>query len=260
MEAKDAQRTKEYQTRLNGLSAIISGGASGISFAMASAFGRAGARVWISDIDEEGGRQAVSTLESDGVEAKFAKLDVTNYSQVKEFVNEMVGHGERVDILFNGAGTVDKLSRSVVDLPEGEWERILNINLRGTFFFCKAVVPHMLRSRYGRIFNVTSGLGGGARGQSAYSASKGGLNSLTMSLARELRQSDANITVNAIAPGPTDTPLLRGFESSRLINQHKAAGALGSPSDMCSIVLYLASPEAWMISGNVISHKNSLGI
>jgi NAD(P)-dependent dehydrogenase (short-subunit alcohol dehydrogenase family) len=241
---------------LNGRVAMVTGGASGISLEMASALGGAGAKVWIGDIDEAGGKKAEAKLSADGIKVRFHPLDVTQKSSVTKMVTDVLQADHRIDILFNGAGILP--TEPVMSMTEAFWDRVMAINIKGVFLCSQAVLKPMIDAGYGRIISVTSGYAEGAVGAAAYAVTKAGIIAFTKSLAGEMKRTNADITVNALSPGATDTPLFRVGRSEEDIQLWKNRG-LSGPGDMASVVLFLASPEGWVISGDVLLHKNNLG-
>ncbi len=235
---------------LEGQVAMVTGGASGISRAMATALGKAGARVWIADIDNDRTNLAVEELRGNGINADGMRLDVMDRRSVENAVNKITELEGKIDILFNGAGIVNR--HSVMEMSEEAWDRVLATNLKGTFLANQAVARTMIKRGYGRIINVASGqVEGGAR-NSNYAASKGGVVSFTKSFAAELRELKVDVTVNAIAPGATDTPLWRTGRTTEQINQLLASRNIHRPGDMASIVVFLASRDSWPLNGRVL--------
>src|SRR5262249_46778926 len=235
---------------LEGRVAMVTGGASGISRAMARALGTAGAHVWIADVNCEGAAQAVSELRAAGIQADAHDLDVTSRFSVETAVDEITRRGGRLDVLFNGAGVVTR--RRVLDIAEEDWDRLLAINLKGTFLCSQAAARVMVEQGYGRIVNIASGLAQGGAGNADYAASKAGVIAFTRSFARGLRELKVDVTINAIAPGATDTPLWRKGKTPEQIERLLASGTIHQPGDMASAVVFLASEESWPISGHVL--------
>ena len=192
--------------KLDGRIAVVTGAASGIGRGIAVAFAREGASIVVADMVEESeASDVLSSVRECGVSALFVRTDVSDESSVNAMAEKATAEFGRVDILVNNAGifTESLLENMTVD----DWDRVVNTNLRGTFLCTRALINQMLERGDGRIINIASQLGqigGGA--VSHYSASKAGIIGLTKSLAREV--SHRGVLVNAIAPGPIETPLL----------------------------------------------------
>ncbi len=192
--------------KLDGRIAVVTGAASGIGRGIAVAFAREGASIVVVDMVEESEAfDVLSSVRECGVSALFVRTDVSDESSVNSMAEQATAEFGRVDILVNNAGifTESLLENMAVD----DWDRVVNTNLRGTFLCTRAFINQMLERGDGRIINIASQLGqigGGA--VSHYSASKAGIIGLTKSLAREV--SHRGVLVNAIAPGPIETPLL----------------------------------------------------
>lgn len=237
---------------LSGRVALVTGGASGISNAMAVALSKSGATTYIADVNEETGKKAVLEHE----QLIFKKLDVTSEESVSSLVSDIVEESGRIDILFNGAGIMD--FNTVLETTFADFERTIRVNLLGTFLVTKYVLPEMVKNKYGRIVNVVSGYANGAISAPGYSTSKGGLVALTKSLAGEMRDLDLDVSVNAIAPSATDTALWRRGRSEEVIENKRKTGQVSQPDDMTDVVLFLASPESHIVSGEIIGHRNYL--
>jgi 3-oxoacyl-[acyl-carrier protein] reductase len=238
--------------------ALITGAAGGIGSAVARRFSREGAVVALAD------RAAPDALQKDieaaGGEALAIATDVTNSADVHAMVERTLARFGRLDILVNVAGIVS--TGSAETLPESEWDRVIDINLKGTFLACQAVIPCMRFRRYGRIINLGSVLGkngGNPRpwidraeqekaGNVAYGVSKAGVHAMTWYLAKELAAD--NITVNAIAPGPVASAMTTNFPETlkRLI----PAGRMGSTDDVAEAALFLAAETTSFITGEVL--------
>src|SRR3990172_7956929 len=237
------------KTSLEGQVAMVTGGASGISRAMALALGKAGTHIWIADIDGKKTSQAVDDFKSTGIDANGLRIDVTDRRSVDEAVNAILKQEGKIDVLFNGAGIVNR--QPVLEMSEEAWDRVLTINLKGTFLCTQAAARGMVKRGYGRIINVASGQVEGGVRNANYAASKGGVVSLTKSFAAELRELKVDVTINAIAPGATDTPLWRTGKTDEQITQLLASGKIHIPGDMSSVVVFLASADSWPLNGRV---------
>lgn len=238
--------------RLEGKVAIITGGGSGIGRATALLFAREGARVVVADYDTSGGQAVADEIQATRGEALFVQTDVSDATQVQDMVGAALEAYGRIDILFNSAGVLAK--GSILDTDLATWQRVMDINLTGTFLCGKAVLPHMIAGGGGSIINMSSSTGAhdGNAGSAAYVASKGGVTLLTRCMA--IDHAAENIRVNAIAPGPTDTPMLRRF----LDAEGRAAFAatfpmkrLGCPEEIAQAALFLASDEASFVTGAI---------
>ncbi|MGI8826362.1 MAG: glucose 1-dehydrogenase [Chloroflexota bacterium] len=239
--------------RLQDKVAIITGAASGIGREAALIFAREGARVVIGDMNEAGGRQAVADIEGNGGEAVFVKTDVSRAADVENLVRAAEERFGKLNVIFNNAGIFPDADASVVDTSEDVWDLVMNVNLKGVFLGCKYAIPALLRAGGGSIINVASfvALVGAATPQIAYTASKGGVLSMTREIAVELARQ--NIRANALCPGPVDTPLLQGIMSDpakrRRRMVHIPPGRLAQAREIANGALFLASDEASYVNG-----------
>ncbi|MEJ2148626.1 MAG: 3-oxoacyl-[acyl-carrier-protein] reductase [Chloroflexota bacterium] len=233
--------------------AIVTGGAQGIGRAIAEVFAERGADVVLADIQiDKANETANHIIEHTGQQAMAFRLDATSLEQANAMVEKTVEVFGNVHILVNNVGTTrDTL---LMRMPESDWDLVLNVNLKSVFNCSKAVVRQMMRSRYGRIINMSSvaGIAGNA-GQTNYSSSKAGIIGFTRSLAREV--ASRNITVNAVAPGFVVTDL-----TADLPQEIKDASMLtipmgrwGEPVEIAHAVAFLASDDAKYITGHVLS-------
>lgn len=242
--------------KLKGKTAIVTGGANGIGRATAFRFAKEGARVAIADLDSLMGEETVQLIRESGGKALFFKTDVTVSSQMKELVEFTKSQFGSLDIMFNNAGIGNSEVRSV-DLSEEEWDKVININLKGVFLGIKHSVPEMIKSgRGGAIINTSSLLGlKGQKYMSAYNASKAGVVLLTQNAALEYGK--YNIRVNGIAPGVIDTKIIDGWKQNErkwpIISRANALGRIGTPEEVANAVLFLASDEASFITGTTLS-------
>jgi len=233
---------------LDGKILTITGGASGIGAGIARRFAEENAKVAICDIDEENGMKTASQL---GNNAQFYKMDIGCEEGVRKAVEGIIQDFSRIDILINNAGiTNDKL---LLRMNKEDWERVIKINLTGTFLVTRAVIKYMIKQRYGRIVNIASVIGIiGNAGQSNYAASKAGIIGFTKSCAKEL--ASRNITVNAIAPGFIQTRMTESLPDEIKANYLKLIpmGRFGISEDVASLALFLSSDQSSYITGQVI--------
>jgi len=238
--------------RLKSRVAIITGAGSGIGAATARLFAREGAIVVATDMDGAAAERIEKEIISEKDEALSAKVDVTSKEEILQTVKQVLNQYGRIDILVNSAGTGD--IGLFIDSDEVSWDRVININLKGTMFFTQAVLPAMIEQKYGKIINIASIAGVvGAGMQVAYSASKGGVIGFTKALAREVARQ--GICVNDICPGPTDTPLYSMINTVFPGLQEKyvrgtAQRRMGKPEELAAAALFLASDECNFITGH----------
>lgn len=236
--------------RLKGKVTLITGAASGLGQATALLFAKEGAKVVVADVNEIGGVETVDPIRSAGGEATFVRTDVTSAKDAEAMVKATIDAYGKLDVLFNNAGIAMRLP--VVELPEADWDRCIDINLKGVYLSSKYAIPEMINNGGGSIINMASIFGiVGARTRAAYAASKGGVVNLTRSMA--LDYAPYQIRVNCICPGFVETPLFKGVVKSQeeyqaLVNLHPM-GRLGTPMDVAYGALYLASDESAFVTG-----------
>ncbi|NKS63063.1 SDR family oxidoreductase [Rhodococcus hoagii] len=221
---------------LEGRRALVTGGASGIGRAIAESYVDAGARVVIADRDLTAAEDAARAMAADGAVA----VDVADEESVEDAYAAAVGAIGAVDVLVNSAGILEESLLSEMSLDM--WRRTLDVDLTGIFLMCRAAVPAMIAARSGRIVNIASQLGiKGGVGLTHYAAAKAGAIALTKSLALEVSQ--YNVLVNAIAPGPIETPLVDGItdEWKQAKRRELPLGRFGLPSEVAPTAVLLAS-------------------
>jgi NAD(P)-dependent dehydrogenase (short-subunit alcohol dehydrogenase family) len=242
--------------RLANKVAIITGAGSGMGRAAAILFAREGAKVAVADIDPKTGEEVVGEIQAAGGEALFVSANVADEEQVRRMVAATVERFGAVHILYNNAGIMPADDGAVTDITEQTWDKVLDVNLKSAFFCCKYAVPEMMKAGGGSIINTASfvALLGCTVPQDAYTASKGGMISLTKSLA--VQYAKQGIRANAICPGPIETPLLRMLWTSEEARNRRLnripLGRFGTPEDIVYLALYLASDEASWTTGAVM--------
>lgn len=231
---------------------LVTGAARGIGKEIALSFAKEGAYVILFDILDEVFNIA-KEIEDFGVKAIACRGDASNKKDVETCVAKALEIFSKVDILVNNVGIYP--IKPFLEMGEDEWDKVFNVNVKSAFYFTKAVLPIMIRNRFGRIVNISSIAGAvvGFPGLTHYSASKAALVGFTKALALEVAQ--FNITVNAVAPGPIETPgALIGATPEQLEIYKKLipVGRIGKPLDVANIVLFLATEEASFITGQLI--------
>lgn len=242
--------TQFLPTGLAGLTAIVTGGAKGIGLGIARGLATAGCRVNLWDIDESALLSAAEELRASGAEVHTRRVSVTSPQEVEDAAAEVLQRQGRIDVLVNNAGIGgDKL---VVKMDLDFWQRVIETNLTSQFLVCKAVIPAMVEQKFGRIVNISSRAWLGNRGQASYSASKGGVVSLTRSLALEFARS--GITANAIAPGIVQTPLFDTLtpEVQDGLKKTVPMQRIGGAEDVANAVQFFASPASGYVTGQVL--------
>ena len=236
--------------RISDKVAIITGAASGIGRTTAILFAKEGGKVVVADQNEAGGDETVDLIRTDGGQAIFTRVNVTSATDIQGMVNTTIDTYGKLNILVNNAGIAIRLP--VVDLPEEDWDRNIDVNLKGIYLGSKYAIPEMIKNDGGAIVNIASiyGLVGG-RTRAAYAASKGGVVNLTRSIA--LDYALYKIRVNCICPGFVNTPLLKNIlktqeEYQALADLHPI-GRLGEMLEIAHGVLYLASDESSFVTG-----------
>ncbi len=231
--------------------AIVTGSNTGIGEAIALAFGREGADVVLADctIERLGGH--VEKIRGSGGRALPVKTDISRIGDVREMVETAVAEFGRIDILVNNAAYTGMSLKPFMDTKPGDWDGEINTTLRGTLNCCWAVLPQMVKQKYGRIVNITTaGVKTGSQYLSLYGASKAAVAQFTKSLAMETMPH--GILVNAVAPGMIKTGALNRVFGEDLLKNHLATQGvtrLGGPEEVAGVVLFLSSDEASYVTG-----------
>ena len=241
------------EKRLDGKVAIVTGSSRGIGKAIAERFAAEGARVTVNCVsNEREAQEVVDTIKAGGGEALSVRADVSSSADVKNLVRATIDRFGRIDILVNNAGVM--VTKSVLDTTEDEWDRTIDVNLKGAYLCSKEVVPFMLRQEAGKIIMMSSNSGlyhPSAMRFTEYVTSKAGMNGLTKALALAL---GPHITVNAICPGWIKTDMVEGTdpEVEKRILAETALGRWGTPDEVASSAVFLASKEADFITGELL--------
>jgi 3-oxoacyl-[acyl-carrier protein] reductase len=237
---------------LTGQTAVVTGASQGLGKAIAQALAAAGARVACVARTAEKLAETVSAIAAAGGQAEAFPGDVKESAVVDALIDGLVEKWGKIDILVNNAGvTRDTLLPRMTDQ---EWDDVIDTNLRGSFLFARACSRHMMRARYGRIINISSVSGlMGNPGQTNYSASKAGLIGFTRSLSREL--AGRKLTINAVCPGFIESEMTKVLGEMVIEEAKKRIPAkrLGKPEDVAACVLFLASPAACYVTGQVLT-------
>lgn len=240
--------------------ALVTGGGKGIGAAIAKEMASQGATVIVNySRSEEAAKKVQSEIRSNGGKADIFRCDVSDYNSVKAMIGDIIQHYGRLDILVNNAGIVkDGL---LMRMKETDFDKVIEINLKGTFNCIQNVARQMLKQRYGRIINMSSVVGiYGNAGQVNYAASKAGIIGLTKAAAKEL--GSRGITVNAIAPGFIQTDMTEGL-NQELKEKMLAAislGSFGTAEDIAHAACFLASDGARYITGQVLGVDGGIGM
>jgi NAD(P)-dependent dehydrogenase (short-subunit alcohol dehydrogenase family) len=230
--------------------AIVTGSGSGIGKQIMKRLAEHGARAVVVDVNRENAEATAQEIRTDGGRAVAIACDVTDSKQVHALIDEVIKLHQRIDILVNNVGIVR--DNYIAKMPEADWDLVLNVNLKSYFLCSQACIRKMIERQYGRIVNISSRAWLGNVGQANYSAAKGGIVSLTKTMALELGK--FNITSNCIAPGVIDTPLIRGLRpdvQERLARAQPTA-RFGTPEEIAYAAHFFAADEAWYMTGQVL--------
>ena len=240
----------------SGKVAFITGGASGIGRATALAFAREGASVVVADVSEEGNQETVRLVEELGGRAHATRCDVSRSEDIKTALATTIEVFGRLDFAFNNAGIEPKKPAATADYEEEEWNRIIDIDLRGVFLCMKHEIPLILKQGGGAIVNTSSGAGViGIKGSPAYTAAKHGVIGLTRASA--LDYAAQNIRINAVCPGYIATAMMDRFtggtaEGRAKVISEEPVGRMGQPEEIAAAVLWLCSDAARFVIGHAM--------
>jgi NAD(P)-dependent dehydrogenase (short-subunit alcohol dehydrogenase family) len=239
--------------RLDDKVALITGGASGMGKVASHLFAREGAKVVLTDVADEAGEAVAAAIRDGGAQAAYVHADVSRASDAEAMVRFAVDTFGGLTILYNNAGVFPERDGSIIETPEEVWDLTIGINLKGVYLGCRYGIPAMIESGGGAIVNVASfvALMGAATPQIAYTASKGGVLSMTREIAVEFARQ--GVRANALCPGPIETPLLQELLADPARRQrrlvHIPMGRFGQAEEIAKAALFLASDESSYMTG-----------
>jgi NAD(P)-dependent dehydrogenase (short-subunit alcohol dehydrogenase family) len=240
---------------LDGKVAFVTGAANGIGRAAALAFARQGASVVVTDVSEHNNQETARMIQELGGQALAIRCDVSRAEDIQRALNATIESFGRLDFAFNNAG-VEYTIKPAADVTEEEWDRIIDIDLRGVFLCMKYEIPLILKQGGGAIVNTSSGAGvKGFKGGAAYVAAKHGVVGLTKSVA--LDYASSNIRINAVCPGIIDTPMMDRFsggttEGRQAVIAPEPVGRMGKPEEIAAAVVWLCSDAASFVVGHAM--------
>ena len=242
--------------RLGGRIAVVTGGGQGIGLACAEALAEAGAKVIIADRDPKAAEAGSGSLRANGHDVEIAVMDVTDSARVSEVADQLAAKHGKIDILVNNAG-IARSETPAENVTDEHWLNVVDVNLNGTFWCCRAFGRHMLEARSGSIVNIGSMSGfivNKPQEQCYYNASKAAVHHLTKSLAAEWGA--RGVRINAVAPTYVETPLNAFVKSNRKMYDAWIGGTpmgrMGEVDEIASVVLFLASDAASLMTGSIV--------
>jgi 3-oxoacyl-[acyl-carrier protein] reductase len=239
---------------LKGEIALVTGAGSGIGREVARTLSQEGAFLALMDIDEAGLKETSNLIQGANGECEVYKADVSNKNEVTHVFDEIISKKGKLDILVTCAAIISPTR--TWDIPEAEWDRMINVNLKGVFLLVQAALKIMRKQQSGKIVTIGSDVakrGGGRFGGSHYAASKGAVLAFTRTVAREVAKE--GISVNCVSPGPTKTPLHKGIteEQMEMLRSGIPKGRLGEPLEVANVVAFLVSDLASHIHGETVN-------
>jgi 2-hydroxycyclohexanecarboxyl-CoA dehydrogenase len=249
--------------KLEGKTAIVTGAGRGIGRAIALALAREGCQVGVADLLADSARAVAAEVEALGVKGLSLPADLTRRADVTRMAQEAQAQFGQVDILVNNAGW-DRMGL-FLETDEDTWDRIIAVNLKAMLYVCRAVLPSMVARGAGKVVNIASDAGRvGSSGEAVYSATKGAVIAFSKALAREMARH--RITVNAVCPGLTETPLLQSLRDQspkmerilEAVTRATPLGRVASPEEIAGAVVFFASPEADFVTGQTLSVSGGL--
>lgn len=225
---------------------VVTGGGSGIGLAACERFATEGAKVMVVDLNEDHGNETVKIIRDAGGESIFAKADVSNPAEVQAAIKAAVDKWAKIDVIVNDAAMMT--FTPILKLADEDWDKVMAVNLRSVFLFCKHGVPHMRAG--GSIVNISSvHAHETTKNVVPYASSKGGMEAFTRGFSEEL--APRKIRINCVAPGAVDTPMLWSNPNVKS-GAEKIQGAIGKPADIAAAICFLASDEARFITGTTL--------
>lgn len=225
---------------------LVTGGGSGIGRAACEQFAAEGGKVIVVDLNEDHGNETVKAIADAGGQAIFTRANVSDSAEVQAAIKAGVDKWSKIDVLVNDAAMMT--FAPLVDLPEEDWEKVMGVNLRSVFLFCKYAVPHMPEGS--SIVNISSvHAHETTKNVVPYATSKGGMEAFTRGFSEELE--DLKIRINSVAPGAVNTPMLWNNPNVKS-GAEKITGAVGEPADLAAAICFMASDEARFINGTTL--------